>query len=76
MLPSDLSPKESYQMSALAERVVADDSAVSENDKSGLARWELFTYCATASFFFCLKALSLRVINEVCVWTVGGMILA
>jgi hypothetical protein len=37
-LPSDLSPKDSYQMSALAERVVADDSTVSENDKSGLAR--------------------------------------
>ena len=42
MLPSDLSP-ESYQMSAMAERMVADDSAASENDKSGLALWELFT---------------------------------
>jgi hypothetical protein len=51
MLPSDLSPKKSHQTSALAERMVADDSAVSENDKSGLARWELFTYCAIALFF-------------------------
>jgi hypothetical protein len=37
-LTSDLSLEESYQMSALAERMAADDSVVSENDKSGLAR--------------------------------------
>jgi hypothetical protein len=54
MLPSDLSPKESYQMSALAERVVAYDSAVL-NTTNLVSRDDSFSHTAPFSSFFLFK---------------------